>query len=128
LTENVAVDEVAPVLRVAESDRLPDVRVTLPVGAFPEAACKVAVIVATPVCSTVDAFDVTVIVVADVTLTVVTADVDAPMTGLTVAFPLYWAVMELLPQISALAATVMLAVAVLPEAVTVCVPSAVVPL
>jgi hypothetical protein len=128
LTENVAEDEVEPAFRLAVNARLPEVRVTLPVGAFPEAACKVTVTVAVAVCATVDRFVVTVIVVADVTFTVVAADADALTTGLTVVSPLYLAVMELLPQVSALADTVRLALAALPEAITVCVPSAAVPL
>jgi hypothetical protein len=119
LIENVVVDEVAPALRLAVSDKPSEVRMTLPVGPFPDAASMVTVIVASPVCPTVDRFVVTVIVVAEVTLSVVAADVDATMTGLTELSPLYLAVMELLPQIKAFAANVMLVLATLPEAVSV---------
>ena len=127
LTENVAVDEVAPARRIAVSARLPEVKVTLPVGALPESASIVTVTVATADCAMVDRLDVTVIVVADVTFTVVAADTDAVKVVLVELSPPYLAVMELLPQISEFAATVMLAVATLPEAVRVSVPIAVVP-
>jgi hypothetical protein len=127
LIENTAVDEPAPAFRVAVIDRLPEVSVTLPVGALPEAACSVAVIVATPVCPRVARLVATATVVADVTLTVVATDADALITGLTVVSPMYLAVMELLPQTNELAAVVILAIAVPPEGVTGSVPSATVP-
>jgi hypothetical protein len=57
--------------------KVPELRVTLPVGAFPEAACMVAVMIAVADCATVERLVVTVIVVAEVTLTVVADDVDA---------------------------------------------------
>jgi hypothetical protein len=128
LTRNVAVDEVAPAFRLAVIARLPEVRLTLPAGGFPEAACTTTVIVATPVCPMVIRLVVAVVDVDDVTPIVAAADADALMTGLTEVSPLYLAVMELLPQMSELAATVMLTLAMLPEAVRFSVAIAVVPL
>jgi hypothetical protein len=127
LTENVAFDDVAPAARLLVIVSVPEFNVTLPVGALPESACIVTVIVATAVCAIVGKLVATVIVVADVTITVVAVDTDALKVVPVELSPPYLAVMELLPQISELAATVILAVATVPLAVSLSVPIAVAP-
>ena len=126
-TANVAVEEVVPAFRLADKLRLPEARVTLPVGALPEDAWTVTVMVSVPAYGRVVRLVATVVVVADVTFTVAAADTEALMTGLTDPSPLYLAVIGLAPQISPLAGTVRVAVARLPEAVKFTVASELVP-
>ena len=127
-TRNTAVERPLPGRRPALTVRLPDVSVTEPVGALPEAALMVTVMVEIALGAMVERLDVTVIAVREVTLTVTAVEVDGTTTVGVEVSPPYLAVMLLLPHISEVAGKVRLATPVLPDAVRVWLPNNAVPL
>ena len=114
-TRKTAVERPLPALRVAVIVRLPEVSVTAPAGALPEAALMVTVTVEIALGAMVERLDVTVTVVKEFTLTVTAGETDGTTTVGVEVSPPYLAVMVLLPHISEVAGKVRLAIPVLPD-------------